>query len=58
MSLAALLLVVGAAVCHSAWNLILKSEPRRLEASLGALAVATAVSAPVLFLYPLSIVCS
>ena len=54
MTLAALLLVVGAAVCHSAWNLIFKSEPRRLEASLGALAVATAVSVPVLFLYPLS----
>jgi drug/metabolite transporter (DMT)-like permease len=49
--LAALILVVGAAVCHSAWNLIFKSEPRRLEASLGALAVATALGAPVLLLY-------
>jgi drug/metabolite transporter (DMT)-like permease len=48
---AALLLVVGAAVCHSAWNLIFKAEPRRLEASLAALAIATALCAPVVFLY-------
>ena len=43
----ALLLVVGAAVCHSAWNLIFKSEPRRLQAFLGALTIATALCAPV-----------
>jgi len=42
-----LLLVVGAAVCHSAWNLIFKSEPRRLQAFLGALTIATALCAPV-----------
>jgi len=46
-----MLLVVGAAVCHSAWNLIFKSEPRRLQASLGALTIATALCAPVVLLY-------
>jgi drug/metabolite transporter (DMT)-like permease len=51
VSLTALLLVVGAALCHSAWNLIFKSEPRRLQSSLGALAVATALCAPILVLH-------
>jgi len=39
-------------VCHSAWNLIFKSEPRRLQASLAALALATILCAPVVFLDP------
>jgi drug/metabolite transporter (DMT)-like permease len=47
----ALLLVVGAAVCHSAWTLIFKSEPRRLQAFLGALIVATALCAPVVLVH-------
>jgi drug/metabolite transporter (DMT)-like permease len=50
---AALALVLGAAVFHSAWNLILKSEPRRLEASLLALGAAVALSAPVLLVHRL-----
>ena len=45
---AALALVLGAAVFHSAWNLVLKSEPRRLEASLLALGAAVLLCAPVL----------
>ena len=39
--------MLGAAVFHSAWNLALKSEPRRLEASLLALGAALLLSAPV-----------
>src|SRR6185436_3668689 len=54
MSAMALGLVLGAAVCHSAWNLILKSEPRRLEASLLALGAAVMLSAPVLWFHPLT----
>jgi drug/metabolite transporter (DMT)-like permease len=47
-------LVLGAAVFHSVWNLVLKSEPRRLEASLLALGAAVLLCAPVLFVYPLT----
>jgi drug/metabolite transporter (DMT)-like permease len=50
----ALALVLGAAVFHSAWNFVLKSEPRRLEASLLALGAAVLLSAPVLLFHPLS----
>lgn len=50
----ALALVLGAAVLHSVWNLVLKSEPRRLEASLIALGAAVLLCAPVLFVYPLT----
>ena len=50
---AALALVLGAALCHSAWNFALKSEPRRLEASLLALGAAVLLSAPVLLFYSL-----
>ncbi len=39
---------------HSAWNLALKSEPRRLEASLLALGAAVLLSAPVLLFHPLT----
>ena len=49
---AALALVLGAAVFHSVWNLVLKAEPRRLEASLLALGAAVGLSAPVLLVYP------
>jgi drug/metabolite transporter (DMT)-like permease len=49
---AAIALVLGAAVFHSAWNLALKSEPRRLEASLLALGAAVLLSAPVLLFHP------
>jgi drug/metabolite transporter (DMT)-like permease len=51
---AAIALVLGAAVFHSVWNLVLKSEPRRLEASLLALGAAVLLSAPVLFVHPLT----
>jgi drug/metabolite transporter (DMT)-like permease len=49
----ALALLLGAAVFHTAWNLALKSEPRRLEASLLALGAAVVLSAPVLLFHPL-----
>lgn len=39
MPLVAVLLVLGAAACHSAWNLIFKSQAERAEVSLGALIV-------------------
>ena len=51
MSLLALLLVLLAALCHSAWNLIVKTDARRLEIQSGALVVGTLVCAPVLFFY-------
>ncbi|HMH50553.1 MAG TPA: DMT family transporter [Candidatus Acidoferrum sp.] len=53
MSPLALALVLGAAVFHSTWNLALKSEPRRLEASLIALAASVVLSAPVLLVHGL-----
>jgi len=53
MPLAALLLVLGAAVCHSTWNLLVKTEPRRLEIQSGALIVGTLLCAPALFVYSL-----
>ena len=46
--------MLGAAVFHSAWNFVLKSEPRRLEASLLALGAAALLSAPILIIHPLS----
>jgi drug/metabolite transporter (DMT)-like permease len=51
MPLGALLLVLGAALCHGAWNLILKNEPRRREVSLGALGVGVLLCSPVLLVY-------
>lgn len=51
MPLIALALVLGAALFHTAWNLVLKSEPRRLEASLLALVAAVVASAPVLWFH-------
>ena len=56
MTPASLALVLGAAVFHSAWNFALKSESRRLEASLLALGAAVLLSAPVLLFHPLSAV--
>src|SRR2546430_10953419 len=54
MPLAALVLVLGAAVCHSAWNLLVKSDARRLEIQSGALIVGAVLCSPVLLIYPLS----
>jgi drug/metabolite transporter (DMT)-like permease len=54
MPLTALALVLGAAVSHSAWNFALKSEPRRLEASLLALGAAVLLSSPVLLVHSLT----
>ena len=56
MSLAALLLVLGAAVCHSAWNLLVKSDARRLEIQSGALVVGVVVCSPIVLIYPLTAV--
>jgi drug/metabolite transporter (DMT)-like permease len=50
---AALALVLAAAVFHSVWNLVLKAEPRRLEASLLALGAATVLCAPIALAHPL-----
>ena len=52
MSPTALLLVLVAALCHSAWNLIVKSDARRLEIQSGALVVGTLLCAPVLLFHP------
>jgi drug/metabolite transporter (DMT)-like permease len=51
--LAALALVLGAALCHSAYNFLLKADPRRREMSLGALAVGALLLTPVLALHSL-----
>ncbi|HTI56478.1 MAG TPA: DMT family transporter [Verrucomicrobiae bacterium] len=51
MSPTALLLVLLAALCHSAWNLIVKTDARRLEIQSGALVVGTLLCAPVLLLH-------
>jgi drug/metabolite transporter (DMT)-like permease len=52
MSPTALLLVLLAALCHSVWNLIVKSDARRLEIQSGALVVGTLLCAPVLLFHP------
>lgn len=54
MPLAAVLLVLGAAVVHSTWNLLLKREGGRAEVLLGALVVGAVASAPLLFSYSLT----
>src|SRR3989475_4084491 len=56
MPLAALLLVLGAAVCHSVWTLLVKSDARRLEIQSGALLVGVVLCSPVLLIYPLTAV--
>lgn len=54
MQLAALVLVIGAAVCHSAWNLLVKTDARRLEIQSGALIVGVLLCSPVLLIYRLA----
>jgi drug/metabolite transporter (DMT)-like permease len=49
---AALLLVLGAAVCHSVWNLLVKTEPRRVEVTYGALLVGAVLASPGLAVHP------
>src|SRR5262245_11199354 len=56
MPLDALGIVLIAALCHSTWNLLLKSEPRRLQVQSGALAVGVLLASPVVFFYPLGTV--
>jgi uncharacterized membrane protein len=51
MSPTALLLVLLAALCHSGWNLIVKTDPRRLEIQAGALWVGALICAPVLYFH-------
>ena len=51
MSPTALLLVLLAALCHSGWNLIVKTDPRRLEIQSGALWVGALICAPVLYFH-------
>src|SRR5260370_26868440 len=53
MPLAGLLLVRGAAFCHSGWSLLVKSDARRLEIQSGALVVGTLLCAPVVLVYSL-----
>ncbi len=51
MSPTALLLVLLAALCHSGWNLIVKTDARRLEIQAGALWVGTLMCVPVLYFH-------
>ena len=46
-------MVVGAAACHSIWNLVLKSESHRSQVLFGALIVGVVCTSPVFFVYPL-----
>lgn len=54
MPLPALLIVLGAALCHSVWNLILKMEGGRSDVALGALVVGVLLGAPLMATYPLA----
>src|SRR3989449_5351766 len=56
MRLAAFLLGLGAAVCHSAWTLLVKSAARRPEIRSGALLVGVVLCSPALLIYPLTAV--
>jgi drug/metabolite transporter (DMT)-like permease len=56
MPLDALGIVLIAALCHSTWNLLLKTEPRRLHVQSSALVVGVLLASPVLFFYPLATV--
>jgi drug/metabolite transporter (DMT)-like permease len=47
----ALLLVLGAAFCHATWNLLVKTDARRLEVQAGALVVGTLICAPALLVH-------
>ncbi len=53
MPLAAVLLLLGAAACHTAWNLVFKSQTDRASVSLGALVVGVVLLSPVLLVYPI-----
>ena len=53
MPLLAVVLVLTAAACHTAWNLIFKSQPSRPGVLLGALIVGAVMLLPVLLVYPL-----
>jgi drug/metabolite transporter (DMT)-like permease len=54
MPLAAVVLVLGAALVHGLWNLILKREGGRAVVMLGALVVGVLFTAPVLAFYPIA----
>ncbi len=56
MPLDALGIVLIAALCHATWNLLLKTESRRLQVQSGALAVGVLLASPVLFFYSLDTV--
>jgi drug/metabolite transporter (DMT)-like permease len=49
----ALLLVLGAAVCHTTWNLLLKRAPAPLHSQASALVWGVVVASPVLAVYSL-----
>jgi drug/metabolite transporter (DMT)-like permease len=51
--LAALLLILLAAGCHTTWNLLLKRSPERLTTQAGALAWGVVLASPVLAFYSL-----
>ena len=53
MPLAAVLLLLAAATCHTAWNLIFKAQSDAAEVSLGALIVGTLLASPAFFFYSL-----
>jgi drug/metabolite transporter (DMT)-like permease len=44
-------LILGAAVCHSVWNLLVKTEPRRVEVTFGALLVGAGLASPGLLVH-------
>jgi drug/metabolite transporter (DMT)-like permease len=50
----ALLLVLGAAACHSLWNLLVKTEPRRVEMTVGALLVGALLTSPALLVHSIT----
>ena len=52
MPLSALLLVIGAAVLHGLWNLMLKREGGRADVALGALAIGALLGTPAFAVYP------
>ena len=54
MPLTALLLVLGAAACHCAWNLVFKAqESHRAEVSLVAITLGSLLMSPVVLVHPL-----
>ena len=53
MPFGAVLLVLGAALCHSTWNLLLKRTSRPLDLWPRALLTGVVLTSPVLFVHPL-----